>query len=284
MFRYAYLQSVAEDSAGLTFHAHSFVLHTAVELGVLGVVGYGGLVLAVAWLLLRLVRQAKDGNLSRSMYLAVGLFGALASRTIEQVTGKAQVSDLTLSWALAALVVALVLSPERNPVRPSVVSGRDSKELSLGHVLPMVGLLGASILFWWHAVFSPLVSLTYTANAVESQARGDVPGTLESFDSAIRWSSGVAVNHIGFTSFLISGVSLEELGFSSTRDGLVAAHEALVEILERNPLDYRAWDFRRGIVAELVRKGLVDQAVLDRIDEIQGQLVRLPIRSATPER
>ena len=94
----------------------------------------------------------------------------------------------------------------------------------------------------------------------------------------------MAVNYIGFTSFLISGVPAEELGFSSVRNVLAAGNAATVVILERNALDYRAWDFRRGIIEELVRGGLVTQADLDRIEEIQAQLVRLPVRPVTPER
>jgi hypothetical protein len=284
LFRYAYLQSDVENGVGLTLHAHSFILHTAVELGLVGVAAYGALVIAVGWLLLRLVRGARGRSLTWRAYIAIGLLGALASRIVEQLPGKAQVSDLTLSWSLAALVVALVLIPGQTERKPPAVGDAEDKELSLGHMLPLVVLLVLLIVVWWQAVLAPIASLSNTANALEAQGRRDVGGTMESFNSAIQWSPGVAVNYIGFTSFLISGVPVEDLGFTSTRNLLVTADAAIVEILERNPLDYRAWDFRLGIIGELVRGGLVDKVDLDRIKEIQAQLVRLPVRSTTSER
>ena len=286
VFRYAYLQSDIANNAGLTLHAHSFVLHTAVELGLLGVAAYGGLAIAVAWLLVRLIRHARGRELTWATYVAIGLLGALASRMVEQVPGKAQASDLTLSWALAGLVVALVLLPRRGPPRRrSVETSSADKELSLGHVLPLVAVFVVSVVLWWQAVLSPLVSLTYASDALQAAARGEVAQSLASFESAINWSPGVAVNYIGLTSYLIQGIPPEELGFSGTRNVLAAADSAMIAVLERNPLDYRAWDFRHGIIEALVRGALVDNADLERIAEIQDQLVRLPARPSTsPER
>ncbi|MDA1035445.1 MAG: O-antigen ligase family protein, partial [Chloroflexi bacterium] len=282
MFRYAYLQSDIENSAGLSLHAHSFVLHTAVELGLLGVVAYGGLVLAAAWLLLRLVRRARGGSLTWTTYIAIGLLGALASRIVEQIPGKAQVSDLALSWTLAALVVALVLLPQqdgRTPASAKPSVNKEDKELSLGHMLPLVVMLAGSIVLWWQAVLGPMVSLTKTASAIQAAGRGEIVEALEAFDSGIAWSPEVAVNYTNRTFLLVSSQAPpEEFGFSSTRNLRVAALGATVEVLNRNPLDYRAWDIRRGIIESFVRGGLVDPADLDRIDEIQAQLMRLPQR------
>jgi O-antigen ligase len=285
MFRYAYLQSDVENDAGLALHAHNFVLHTVVELGLIGVAAYGGLVLAAGWLLLRLARRARKARSTWTIYIAIGLLGALASRIIEQVVGKAQVSDLALSWILAALVVALVLFVDRNQPKPPPAQAVISKELSLGHTLPIVLMLAASIVLWWHAVLAPFVSLTNTSQAIQAGERGEITEMLELFDSASTWSPGLALNYTNRVFFMIPlGIQPEDFGFSSTRNLRVAALGATTEILERNPLDYRAWDLRHGIVESFVRGGLARSADLNHIKQIQAQLLRIPVRSSTTGR
>jgi O-antigen ligase len=95
-------------TSALPSHAHNFLLHTAVELGALGVAAYVFLFWALVIVLLRLLYNARRVSHPYWFnYLVVGLIAVVVARGIEQMSGKAQISDLHLMWMLAAVVVAL---------------------------------------------------------------------------------------------------------------------------------------------------------------------------------
>ncbi|MEX2599000.1 MAG: O-antigen ligase family protein, partial [Dehalococcoidia bacterium] len=109
MFGYAYpLAGEQTYTFEISTHGHNFLVHTALELGLLGVAAYVFLAVAIGLALLRLLRAARvrNGDLLYLMLL-VGLGAAFVGRVVEQIPGKAQVSDLMLAWVLAGLVVAL---------------------------------------------------------------------------------------------------------------------------------------------------------------------------------
>ena len=133
MFSYAYpLAGESTLTSTLTNHGHNFIVHTALELGLLGVIAYAGLIGALGWSLFRMLTVARSGrHPTWFVYILVGLGSALVGRIVEQMVGKALVSDLTLSWTLAAVVVAMsVMNPGREMeahLAPPHVSGGSSE-------------------------------------------------------------------------------------------------------------------------------------------------------------
>ncbi|MDA1173026.1 MAG: O-antigen ligase family protein [Chloroflexi bacterium] len=108
-FGYAFTAAGGTTStSALPSHAHNFLLHTAVELGALGVAAFVFLFVSLMVVLIRLLYHSKQKNAPYWFnYLVVALIAVVVSRGIEQMSGKAQISDLHLMWILAAVVVAL---------------------------------------------------------------------------------------------------------------------------------------------------------------------------------
>lgn len=110
-------------TAELATHGHNFIVQTAIELGLLGVMGYITLLVALGLSLRRLIQLARIGQLSTfSMLVVSGLSAILLGRIVEQSVGKAQMSDLLQSWVLAGVIVGVlsmyhaVMQPDQAPI------------------------------------------------------------------------------------------------------------------------------------------------------------------------
>ena len=123
MFFYSYPLSIDRDPSGtgLFFaHVHHYPMQVLLELGFLGLGSFLALALLVVYAAITVLRFEKKAGRSdglTSIFSAV-LLAALVGRSVEQMAGVANVSDLVTFWALAGLVVAVAgISPRSGETR-----------------------------------------------------------------------------------------------------------------------------------------------------------------------
>ncbi|MCH7970700.1 MAG: O-antigen ligase family protein [Chloroflexi bacterium] len=89
--------------------AHNDPINRLVEQGLLGLIAWLALWLAIAYALWRLAkRSVKTGGL---LWLAAALAAALTARFVEQLTGSPTAGDVFVFWILVGLLAAVVAEP-----------------------------------------------------------------------------------------------------------------------------------------------------------------------------
>jgi O-antigen ligase len=277
MFPYAYpLMGESSYTQEATSHGHNFVVHTALELGLLGVAAYMGLIAVLGIALLRMLRAARRGATPLWFtYLLAGLTAALVGRVIEQIPGKAQVSDLLLSWMLAAVIVALAVMPQdqgptrrRNGTEEPPRSRRNKQERSVllrrragGTPKPMLRIAVVVVatfaitVFWYQNVATQFAAAFVADDAQRATvAAGDDPSqaqvALELFQEALARSPSDATYRIGLSNVFYGAA----LGASDAERRMIllnSAYEQTQMILDRNPMDHRAWTRALEVKREL---------------------------------
>jgi O-antigen ligase len=273
MFGYAYpMAGESTYTFELASHGHNFLVHTALELGLLGVGAYVALIIALALALVRLLREAAPGK-APDWYrlLLIGLSAALAGRIVEQIPGKAQVSDLLLSWALAALIGVLAIvrfasapTIEQAPPASSTPQRRQNRYRSARTAaaegpaplrLAGLGVIGlVALVLWFVIVWSPLAA-SVNSGAVDTleqrmavaQQSGDIAGLVSARDAiidvkerSVGLDGGSALSRMGVAQGLFDRGLLEN--DVRTKLSLFSqAYRWALSVLERNPLDHRAW-------------------------------------------
>ena len=104
-----FYQRAGETRATRTLieHGHNFLVHTALELGAIGVLVYLALAGSAALVLWRLLRLGARGRLEDWLaWSAVGMAGVFAARVVEQIPGKAQITDFVMLWVLLGVLIA----------------------------------------------------------------------------------------------------------------------------------------------------------------------------------
>ena len=275
MFRYAisYAQSPVEEPVGpgRWQSAHNFLIHAGVELGLLGVVAYLSLVAAISLALYRLLREARAGGIPEPMaYVVIGLAAVLAGRGLEQMTGKAQISDLALSWILAGVVVALTgMRPQAATVTPAEAKvtsrkpaarresqgrrsggeGLISRQVVINGAIAMV-VMGA-IVVWSQTAVGTLRSSLLLGEAIRAGEAGQTDRTGALMERAI----AVAPDDVA-PRFLLSGALLNgaesELDPALKLSLLRTAYDTIGKVIERNPMEFRARARAAGISVEIM--------------------------------
>lgn len=269
MYQYA---NFAAGGPWFTEHAHNFLLHTAIELGSLGVAAYIGLALAILALMYRMLRVAKSRETPVwYTFCAAGFAGTVVGRLIEQMVGKAQIADLTVSWIMAATVVAMMAIPvgsdsskQMKPM-PSVrrqqetdqrgPKGSGGKLIVRDATIKKLGvalvIMGAGF-FWWNAVAQPAAAAVAGAEAVEQGNRGLSQPAIAGYSRGIRLAPNLALNHIGLA-YVRWNLASAESDLERRMSLLKDAVEQLDRVLDRNPLDYRARRIQVEIMTEIVK-------------------------------
>jgi O-antigen ligase len=267
MFGYAY--PLAGDSVytrELATHGHNFIIHNLLEIGLLGVLAYIFLFTSIGVMLYRLLRNARAGSYPPWFsYLVVAMTWVLVARGVEQIPGKAQISDLHLMWLLAGFMVALVsLAPqiqravgtpastaEDPPLqRKTRRALREQPSLSVvGVSIPRVIVAGGiaiiAITLWSQAVVNHVWAATVSADAQVATRQGLTQKSIDLSLRAIEIAPSAPLYKINLAEVYF------HLGLQTDR-ALVErialfqnAYELASEALDRNPVDHRAWS-RRG--------------------------------------
>ena len=242
----------------LARHAHNFPLHTLVELGLLGLLAYLTLIVAVAYALFGFLRTARrEATPSLIGYLTIGLSTVLAARLLEQIAGKAQISDLALSWTLAGVVAALAtmqaqsttstVDPRNRRATPTTPKRRAAKNLGRqsglkGTTILSALVVAAAIMTWWQVPLADARSLVLSARAIDAGLEGDPVLSGELFNEAIAISPGVTVSRLQLVQGLVNAANTDPDPISA-RAALDAAYELNGGLRSRQPVSYRAWQY-----------------------------------------
>ena len=279
-FGYAYpMAGESTYTFELASHGHNFFIHTMIELGFLGVASYMFIFGALAVALFRMVRAARAGAYPEWFaLLAVGLSASLVGRVIEQIPGKAQISDLALSWMLAAVVIAMSTmrfgEAEAAPARPP----RRARSRPRGSSSNPVRVAGAAavvvavVVVWSVSVVPSVVSARVGLLADRATGAGEVQRGLDLYERARDIAPDLAVNRLrlGQVLYAASGRVADE----DRAEAIQKAYAEVRAVLDRNPLDHRAWSRAGEYLRELaVATGGVPPAEAVRDTEVLVQLM-----------
>ena len=182
---------------GEAHQAHNFFLHSGVELGFLGLLAslgiFGVPILAAGYILLW-----KRGDYSVNLrVIPVMVLAVMAGRALEQMVGLARVSDLTMFWALLAVMAAIPAMAPRNEttsLQPARTTGAFAAPGPWRLLLLAVLVVGIAGLTWTKNV--DYVRAAATASGINAfVSRGDFAGGLAASDRAISLAPGVFVYH-----------------------------------------------------------------------------------------
>lgn len=243
-----------------TQHAHNFLLHTLVELGSLGVAAYLGLLFASGLVLVRMLLRARAEEMPLFYsYIVIGLAAVAAGRLVEQMAGKAQVADLTLSWVLAAVVVAMASmtsqsglanisapAPRRNSRPRRRPEARGTLPLQRARLAGAGLLIMIVLVFWWQSVLLTAASSVSGASALQSGKLGLRDATIEGYERAIARAPSLALNHMALADVYrtLATVAPDDASKVSL---LTEGDRLLTEVLTRNPLDHRSLEIQVDI-------------------------------------
>ncbi len=248
----------------LARHAHNFPLHTLVELGLLGLLAYLALIAAVAYVLFGFLRSARHAATPSLVgYLTIGMSTVLAARLLEQMAGKAQISDLALSWTLAGVVAALAamqaqstastVNPGNRRATPPTPKRRTRTNLGRqpdlkGTTILSALVVGAAIIAWWQVPLAEAQSLVLSAHGVNAGLEGNSILAGELFNEAIDVSPGVTVSRLLLVQGLVNAADTDPDPVSA-KAALDAAYDINNGTRDRHPTSYRAWQFAGRISA-----------------------------------
>jgi O-antigen ligase len=279
VFGYAYNFVGNSDLASPPAHAHNFLIHTLVELGILGAAAYLWLFSLISLTLVRLLQAARRGEVSLELtLLLIGFATILVARSVEQMAGKAQVIDLTVIWVLLGMIVALRGIAERTPVeapataaaapnasrrrrrqpagRGAAAGGGTAGSLRMGAAF--VVMLGGFAV-WWLAVVPPVNAAILGGRGLAAGVRGDM---ITGGDFLER---SVAAEPNGFSPrFFYSVAWLNGAKRATDPDQqmlmLRTAYDIIGEVFTRDPLNGRA----RIVAGEMSRyMGIIDADLAD---------------------
>ena len=285
MFRHAFIQADDSGTGTETAHAHNFFVHIAVELGLVGVLAYLSVVIAVGVGLLRILRAARRGEAPLWVtHAALGLASVFVGRVVEQFTGKAQISDIALSWALAAVVVVLGAnlrmtqgqtasaadaSPPAEPSRRRRASrsrnvrggGTSTDRVQWGVA---IALAVASAIFWWQAIYVYVDAALLAGRAQQAGLEGRPVEAGDLLQQAVEAAPGAYPAHILLSTGWLNSARLET--DSARRLRMLQTSYGLVQpVVERNPLDIRARITQGRVSSEIamIDPAFAEQAVRD---------------------
>jgi O-antigen ligase len=245
LFRYAFPAGNSrelENTEGSASYAHNHLLHTWLELGVLGLAAHAALLITVfAGGGLLLIRRTEQTAALR--WALAAILAALGGWAFQGMFGIARIGDLMLFWALAALVVALPHVSVPWGAAGGPPPARQSRHRARS---PRGSLVGARLAVGLVA-FVLVAGLTWTKNinyavaemrahaSTESFERGAFPRMVEEIDEAINLAPDAAKYHrykaqIYAGAKVAPGSSIDPLTFLEER---YLASRAAVEV---NPL------------------------------------------------
>lgn len=253
MFQHAYpLVGESTYTFELASHGHSFLIHTLLEIGLFGVLAYVTLALSAGLILFRIINKSrKSEDLNLIALTSIGLFAILIGRVVEQIPGKAQVSDLLLMWTFLALIAALPVielsqsktSPSiGNSIRPSKKTTRrrtQNPRLRYRLVIPITFTI-LSIVIWYNFVLAQPLSAMTARDAQHAAESAEIQKSLDLYKEAQSTSPGSAIYYLRYAEILFE---LSKVAPNIAEKNRLT-ERAILEvstILKRQPMDNRAW-------------------------------------------
>jgi O-antigen ligase len=240
-------------------HGHNFLIHSIVEIGLIGVLAYVALVATVVVALFRLLKRVKRGEIPEPLgYLIIGLAASLAGRSLEQMVGKAQIADLTLSWILAGLVAAMAVAKTGHVLAPVALDPTESlarrtaqphttkraspqrtRSALTGTNLALVAVVIITAIFWSQTVFSSLRSAVLLGDAQRASDAGQLSRAGDLLEEAVAAAPSDVVPRAVFSEALLDAA--KEIQDPSERlQVLTRAYGIVTEVFQRDPMEFRA--------------------------------------------
>lgn len=174
--------------------AHSYPIQLFVEVGLLGMTAFVGLVAILIigggiWVIRN--NRYLEGE---SCLIFMALFAALIGRSAEQMLGVARVSDMTMFWAVAALATALMLSLQHK------TASADSRNAEARSPITKESILRWGVATATIAIMIPLVwqrnvpyleAATLSTDAVEAYEGRELLQAIDLIDNAIKTAPDV---------------------------------------------------------------------------------------------
>jgi O-antigen ligase len=260
LFRYAisYAERPEDPTHGPGHwqHGHNFLIHTAVELGLFGVVAYLSLIAAVSVALYQLLREARSGAIPESLgYVIVGLSAVLAGRGLEQMAGKAQIADMALSWILAGVVVAITgMRAHRATTAPAAEPGsaprkraqqnqhNDGISLISSRVVTnttVAVLIVFAVVLWSQTIVGTVRSSLLVGEALRAREAGQGYNARTLMGQAVLIAPDDVVQRGVHAGSLVLWARAEE-DPAMKLSLLLEAYEIVEPVLERNPMAFRS--------------------------------------------
>ncbi len=258
------------------YHAHNFLINTAVELGAIGFVTTDGLIAALAAAGLALFRRAREREFPPFVTLGLaGLLAAMAGRFVEQMGGVPQISDLTVFWLLAGVIVAAPsLVKHRVPVtsggagRGASPSGATSRTRIAIAIVIALGL-GA---FLWVANVRYVQASVIAASAGAAFKDGEFESSVQRLDKAIDLAPDVMAYRLN-KAIALTALGAEMEDPDERVPFITQARREVFEAIERNPMAHRPWVQAADYTGELAYLDETNGPVAIRTHEIVAQLL-----------
>ena len=220
LFRYIYLMESPPE--GTDFfplepdHAHNFFIHQTVEQGILGGLAAISLFISVIAIGVHHVLFRRKQGSPMYRLLIAGMIAILLGRFLEMNVGLARISDLTILWALFALLVASAKfnnaadeEPATAELQPTAqrLNRADRRRARKIEVTPVVSfaliarlavvaiVLGAIGVVTWQKSINSFRAAAAEGRGINHFLDGDLQNSLKEFDSAIKLAPGVPNYH-----------------------------------------------------------------------------------------
>lgn len=251
-----------KQGRGIGFHAaHNHYLQTGVELGLLGMGAYIALLASTLVVgVLRLRRRQSNGV---AEWALIAVMAAIAGRSIEGMFGLAKVSDLTVFWLLAGLVVAIAWVPVTEspaPAAPRRARGRSRPAKSRPEPLIWwrvglaVFLIGAVTMVTWDRNISHAWAANSAAAVLAATGTGSGDDAIRSINDAIDRAPDAAIYHIWRSEVLLAVVDSSP---EASREAVATAALASAQrAQELDPLSPTAATARARAESTLLQMGL----------------------------
>jgi O-antigen ligase len=241
-------------------NAHNFAIHSLVELGLLGLLAYAWTAAAALYVLGKIIRRFRQQpEMSLIPLLAVGLTAVFMGRLLEQMAGKAQVSDLMLMWILIGIAAAITSSgafraadPQTSQSSRRQVRHRATQSSSLATPSTLIPAILAilAVIFWWQGSLSDLRALALSGQAQQAGTDGR-PGAAGSlYQRAIDIAPRSSIPRLLLSQGLLNSAQADP----NPATALESLQESLIAIdglLDRNPVDLRAREWKANITLEI---------------------------------
>ena len=213
---------------------------------------YVSLALSAGFILLKIINKSrKSEELSFTALASIGLFAILIGRVIEQIPGKAQVSDLLIMWTLLAVIAALPFiehsrteasAPIDNSSPQRKRTTRRSKQTTSYQyrlVVPAI-LTVILIIIWYNFVLAQPLSAMTAKDAEQAAESGQIQKSLDLYRDAQSASPHSAIYYLKYAEILFELSKVAPTTAEKNRLTERAIIE-VSEIIKRNPMDNRAW-------------------------------------------
>lgn len=200
--------------------AHNDPINRLVEQGLLGLIAWLTLWLAIGYALWRVVKRTSRSDASGSMWLAAGLAAALTARFLEQLAGSPTAGDVFVFWILVGILTAVVAEPlakksieeEISAARAASGRGNPGKRIFVFPAVTVIAVL-AMFLSWETA------GRFFIANNAASVLHAGGTLSYEAVDARLERATSLAPEVAGYWH------SRADLEHGKARSSSVAADE-----------------------------------------------------------